>query len=62
MSTTARVTTEIWGTWGRRIWLEGNNEKNIPVYILEEKVRSAKRDTSSHQDGQLFGAVHVIVR
>jgi hypothetical protein len=32
------------------------------VYILDEKVRPAKRHTSSHGNGQLFGALHVTVQ
>lgn len=56
-----RDITEVWGEFRERTWLEGNNE-STPVYILDEKVRSTKRDTSSHRKVQLFGAMHVTGR
>lgn len=58
----ARGTTEIRsGDSGKRIWLDGNNEESALVYILDEEVRSAKRDSSSHGI-ILFGATHVTVQ
>lgn len=63
MSTTARVITEVCsGDSGKRTWLDGNNKENAPVYILDEKVRSAKRHSSSHGNSSLFGATHVTVQ
>lgn len=44
----------------RRTWLDENNEEIAPMYILDEKVRSAKRHTSSHGTSQLIGTLHVI--
>lgn len=63
MSTTARGTTEACsGDSGKRTWLDGNNEECAPVYILDEKVRSAKRHSSSHDNSSLFDATHVTVQ
>lgn len=57
-STTVRDITEVWEEFRERTWLESNNE-STPVYILDKKVRSTKRDTSSHGKVQSFGAMHV---
>lgn len=43
MSTTARGTTEVWGSWENELGWKGTTTKDsVPVYILEEKVSSAK--------------------
>lgn len=55
-----RGITEVWGDLRERTWLEGNNE-STPVYILDEKVSSAKRDISSHGKGHSFGVMLVTV-
>lgn len=56
-----RDITEVWWELRERTWLEGNNE-STPVYILDEKVSSTKRDTSSHGKVQSFGVMHVTGR